>query len=76
MRAPIILGDGNDIFLVVQQGLELGDEVALSPQAVMANHLEGLEASLLTVVREGQHRRLGPRRMVHSKDHRHDEGPC
>ena len=40
VRAPIILGDGNDIFLVVQQGLELGDEVALSPQAVMADRDE------------------------------------
>lgn len=36
VRRPIILGDGNEIFLVVEQGLEFGDEVALSPQAVMA----------------------------------------
>ena len=47
VRRPIILGDGNDIFLVVQQGLELGDEVALSPQAVMANLDETLEAAKL-----------------------------
>ncbi|MAI72300.1 MAG: hypothetical protein CMM01_15505 [Rhodopirellula sp.] len=37
VRRPIMLGDGNDIFLVVEEGLEVGDEVALSPQAVMAD---------------------------------------
>ncbi|MDB4664702.1 hypothetical protein OAE63_01760, partial [bacterium] len=37
VRNPIQLGDGNDIFLVVEQGLEAGDEVALSPQAIVAD---------------------------------------
>ena len=45
IRTQIILGDGNDIFIVVQQGLELGDEVALSPQAVMADRAEPFKAS-------------------------------
>ncbi len=36
VRTPIIIGDGNEIFLIVERGLELGDEVALSPKAVMA----------------------------------------
>ena len=42
-----MLGDGNDIFLVVEGGLEVGDEVALSPQAVVAemdDTLKPLEA--------------------------------
>jgi HlyD family secretion protein len=37
VRNPILLGDGNEIFLVVEQGLEAGDEVALSPQAIVAD---------------------------------------
>jgi HlyD family secretion protein len=37
VKKPIIIGDGNDIFLVVERGLESGDEVALSPRAVLAD---------------------------------------
>jgi multidrug efflux pump subunit AcrA (membrane-fusion protein) len=40
VKKPILLGDGNDIFIVVEQGLETGDEVALSPQAIMADQGE------------------------------------
>ena len=43
VKKPILLGDGNDIFLVVEQGLVAGDEVALSPQAIVNE--QGLESS-------------------------------
>ena len=34
-RKPILLGDGNEIFVIVERGLAPGEEVALSPQTVM-----------------------------------------
>ena len=43
VKKPILLGDGNDIFLVVEQGLVAGDEVALSPQTIVNE--QGLESS-------------------------------
>ena len=41
VRKAIILGDGDDVFLVVENGLGPGDEVALSPQTVMAEGVAG-----------------------------------
>lgn len=34
-RKPILLGDGNEIFVIVARGLAPGEEVALSPHSVM-----------------------------------------
>ena len=34
-RVPILLGEGNEIFVVVEKGLQLNDEVALNPQAFL-----------------------------------------
>lgn len=40
IRQPIIVGDGNEIFLLVEQGLVVGDVVALSPRAIIAEQNE------------------------------------
>ena len=40
IRQPIIVGDGNEIFLLVEQGLVEGDVVALSPRAIIAEQNE------------------------------------
>ena len=40
IRQPIIVGDGNEIFLLVEQGLVMGDVVALSPRAIIAEQNE------------------------------------
>lgn len=34
VRKPISIGDGNEVFLIVKSGLNIGDEVALLPQAM------------------------------------------
>lgn len=34
-RRPLVLGDGNDVFIVVEDGLQEGDEVILNPRAVV-----------------------------------------
>ena len=40
VRKPILIGDGNEVFLIVENGLNIGDEVALLPQAVLAENEE------------------------------------
>ena len=40
IRQPIIVGDGNEIFLLAEQGLVVGDVVALSPRAIIAEQNE------------------------------------
>ena len=34
-RRSVLLGDGNDVFIVVQEGLQEGDQVVLNPRAVV-----------------------------------------
>jgi HlyD family secretion protein len=40
VRKSILIGDGNEVFLVVKSGLNVGDEVALLPQLVMSENEE------------------------------------
>ena len=35
VKRSVLLGDGNDIFVIVSQGLEPGDEVVLAPVALL-----------------------------------------
>ena len=65
IRQPIIVGDGNEIFLLVEQGLVVGDVVALSPRAIIA---EQNENGLPVVPEQASDNRAGSRVSMSSSD--------